>query len=149
MEIKIATQDELDRIGESFFNDPGILPFLSTTQYNGRFIKSDDDWNGIELVADDLSGLLKIKIERQSGNGFFISLFAKNNITAGKLLKAMEKLITAYRPMYIETCVHESNVKSLKINNKRLGEPYGIDPLGAWNLQTGKWENLHLFKKIF
>jgi hypothetical protein len=45
--------------------------------------------------------------------------------------------------------VHSSNEKSIKLNTRLMGEPWGVEPKGAWNSKTGEYEDLLYFRKLF
>ena len=145
--VRKATQQDLDNFILKQHGNPDIFPYLNTTQYSPTTIANVDDWNGVDFIYGDLKGWLRIKIFRDEGNTFMVSLYAENNIVAGKLLKEIPALIKRYDPMAIKTSVHATNIKSLKINRKIFKE-YGVEPKGAWNLATGTWEDLHLFKNV-
>jgi hypothetical protein len=78
-----------------------------------------------------------------------ISLYATSSFSAGRGLIAINEIIRRYKPRYADTVVHASNTKSIKLNTKLLGKPWGAEPNGAWNAKLGEYEDLVYFRKLF
>lgn len=143
-----ATQEQVDRFMASALFNKDISPYLQTSTYNSHIRVEEGDWNSIIFTTENVDFLLIVYILRDRENSLDISLWANSSYWAGKAISIIPDLIKRYNPLYIETTVHESNVRSLKINERLMGPPWGIEPKGAWNTATGKWEGKVKFKKI-
>jgi len=146
--IRIATQSEIDSFIRDCHNDESIYPYLSTSKYICNIEETKTDWTGLVLTNDCVSVLLKVQIIRECDNELRISIYSKTPISAGRGMVAVKELAKRYNSRFITAVVHSSNVRSININKKIFGEPWGVEPLGAWNSKEGKWEDLLLFKKI-
>jgi hypothetical protein len=122
---------------------------MSTTKYFGTFEIPDDDWNSLLITNNENSFLSKVSIRRTDELGMAISLYATNPYSAGKGVTAINEIIRRYKPRYVDSVVHASNEKSIKLNTKLLGEPWGREPMGAWNSKLGEYEDLIYFRKLF
>lgn len=147
--IKKATKEDVDRFMNKVYLDEKIYPYMSTTKYFGTFEVPDDDWNSLLITNDLNTFLIKIVIRRSDEVGLSISVYATSSFSAGKAIIAINEIIKRYKPRYVDTVVHSSNEKSIKLNTKLLGEPWGVEPKGAWNSKTGEYEDLVYFRKLF
>jgi hypothetical protein len=147
--VRDATKDDVDIFINKIINNDDIYPYMSTSKYFGKFEIPEDDWSGLLLTNDNNTFLCKIKIFRSEELGMSISLYALSPISAGRALLVIGELIKRYKPRYVDSVVHSSNIKSLKLNKKLLGEPWGREPNGAWNSKTGEYDDLVYFRKLF
>lgn len=147
--MKKASKEDVDKFMSKAILDDNIYPYLSTTKYMGTFEIPDDDWNGLLITNTNNSFLLKIRINRSDEVGMTVSLYATSSFSAGRALIAINEVIRRYKPRYVDTTVHSSNTKSIKLNSKLLGEPWGVEPKGAWNAKLGEYEDLVYFRKLF
>lgn len=144
----LATQEQVDKfMAEAMFNKE-IFPYLTMSTFNSSTKVSEDDWSKLVLTNSEVDFILSVNIDRSMENAFTISLWSKIPYWSGKALQAINELVTRYNPISIETSVHISNTRSRRINRKLLGEPWGVEPKGAWNGLTGQWEDCLHFKKI-
>jgi hypothetical protein len=147
--IKHANREDVDKFIQKTYTNDDVFPYMSTSKYFGTFEIPEDDWNGILLTNETHTFLLKITIKRADEVGFNISLYALSSFSAGKALITLKEVINRYKPRYIDTVVHASNEKSIKLNTKLMGKPWGIEPKGAWNSKLGEYEELLYFRKLF
>lgn len=145
--FKIATKEDISGFMAKAILNPDIYPYLTVTKHLGNREPDDTDWHSITFVDNELDVYGKIDINRACDNGFNVSLYGTNPYKVGRAFKFIEDLIRRYDPMYIETVVHASNEKSIKINKKIFGEPWGVEPKGAWNMLKGEYEDLLHFRK--
>lgn len=146
--MKNATQQDIDSFMEYAVNSPEMLPYLSINRWIRRREVKLDDWQGLHLTDDRLSYLLHIDFDRSSGLRFSISLYAKTNVAAGRAILALIEMVKRYKPYAIDSIVCKSNIKSYTITKKLLGEPWGCEPSGAWNMAKGEFEDCYYFRKL-
>lgn len=147
--FKKANKEDVDNFMSKAILDENIYPYLSTNKYVGTFEISDDDWHGLLITNESNSFLFKVSFRRADEVGMVITLYATSAYSAGKALIAINEIINRYKPRYIDSVVHASNGKSIKLNTKLLGEPWGVEPKGAWNSKLGEYEDLIYFRKLF
>lgn len=147
--FKKASKEDVDKFMSKAILNDDIYPYLSTNKYFGTFEIPDDDWSGLLITNTTNSFLCKIGIRRADEVGFVVSLYAISSYSAGKAIIAINEIIRRYKPRYVDSVVHASNEKSIKLNTKLLGEPWGREPMGAWNSKLGKYEDLVYFRKLF
>lgn len=147
--FKKASKEDVDKFMSKVILDENIYPYLSTNKYFGTFEVPDDDWGGLLITNDSNTFISKITIRRADEVGMSISLYATSSFSAGRALKVINEIIRRYKPRYVESVVHSSNTKSIKLNTKLLGEPWGVEPKGAWNAKLGEYEDLVYFRKLF
>ena len=147
--FKKATKVDVDNFMSKANLDENIYPYLSINKYFGTFEIPDDDWNTILMTNESNTFLFKVAIRRADEVGMTISLYATSSFSAGRGLIAINEIIRRYKPRYVDTVVHASNTKSIKLNTKLLGEPWGVEPKGAWNSKLGEYEGLVYFRKLF
>lgn len=150
MEIIKATAADLKECEKYFQTQPEILQYLTSTQCLGTFVQGEDDWNSVSFCTEDRTSMIKYSISRDTENTIVLSLYARTPFLAGKLLSTTwPQIKKAYNPKALGAIVHSSNIKSLKLTKKHLGQPYGVEPDGMWNIVEGRWEDAVLFKKVF
>jgi len=147
--FKKASKVDVDNFMSKGMLDDNIYPYLSTTKYFGTFDVPDDDWGGLLITNDSNTFISKVTFRRTDEVGMVISLYAVSSFSAGRALTAINEIIRRYKPRYVDTTVHSSNVKSINLNTKLLGEPWGVEPKGAWNAKLGEYEDLVYFRKLF
>jgi hypothetical protein len=147
--IKKAKREDVDKFMDKVYLDDNVYPYMSTTKYFGNFEIPEDDWSSLLITNDSNTFLCKISIRRADEVGLSISLYSISAISAGRALLAINEIIKRYKPRYIDTVVHSSNEKSIKLNTRLMGEPWGVEPKGAWNSKTGEYEDLLYFRKLF
>ena len=147
--LKKANKEDIDKFMSKVILDENIYPYLSTSKYFGTFEVPDDDWGGLLITNDSNTFISKVTFRRSDEVGMSISLYAVSSFSAGRALIAINEVIRRYKPRYVDTTVHSSNVKSIKLNTKLLGEPWGVEPKGAWNAKLGEYEDLVYFRKLF
>jgi hypothetical protein len=147
--IKKAKREDVDKFMDKVYLDDNVYPYMSTTKYFGDFEIPEDDWSSLLITNDSNTFLCKISIRRADEVGLSISLYSISAISAGRALLAINEIIKRYKPRYIDTVVHSSNEKSIKLNTRLMGEPWGVEPKGAWNSKTGEYEDLLYFRKLF
>ena len=147
--FKKANKEDIDKFMSKAILDEDIYPYLSTSKYFGTFEVPDDDWGGLLITNDSNTFISKVTFRRSDEVGMSISLYAVSSFSAGRALSAINEVIKRYKPRYVDTTVHSSNVKSIKLNTKLLGEPWGVEPKGAWNAKLGEYEDLVYFRKLF
>lgn len=147
--FKKATKEDVDTFMSKAILDENIYPYMSINKYFGTFDIPDDDWSGLLITNTEKSFLCKVSIRRVDELGMSVSLYAITPYSAGKGLVAINELIRRYKPRYVDTLVHSSNEKSIRLNIKLLGEPWGREPMGAWNPKLGEYEDLLYFRKLF
>ena len=148
--MKIATQSDIDLfLNESYLNE-NIYPYLTTCKYMSEWKEFKTDWEGINITDERLSYLGRIIFDRNRGEiEMNVSLFCKNSLAAGKAIQAIKYLINRYRPKAINSAVHATNIKSLKLHKHIYGEPWGIEPKIAWDSKEGRFVDLYYFRKLF
>lgn len=146
--MKNATQGDIDKFMEYAIDSKEMLPYLSLSRWIRRREVKLDDWAGLHLTDERLSYLLHIDFDRSSGLRFTISLYAKSNIAAGRAILTLKEIVRRYKPYAIDSTVCKSNIKSFNITKKLLGEPWGCEPLGAWNMGKGEFEDCYYFRKL-
>jgi hypothetical protein len=138
--------DEFDKFA---FSHPDYAQYKNCSQYLGRTSAGTDDWEDICFITEDLKSAISYTIYRSKENTLEIAIYAMNAKAASRLIKeTLDKVIKMYNPKALTSFCHSSNKKSIRINTKRLGEPWGIEPQGAWNIVEGRWEDKIYFKKI-
>lgn len=147
MKVSRLNQSQLDVIQSRMMLDPSIVSYITTQRYLGRWLVDESDWSGIAFGIDDES-FIHIDFDRTRDLEMSIALYSTKAIHAGKLIVLLKELINRYKPRAINTSVHSSNVKSLKLNRKIFGDEYAIKESYAWNMLIGEYEDLHLFRKI-
>lgn len=146
--MRIAEQKDLDGFRNKAINNPDIFPYLSTGQYISESVASKDDWGSVKMINDSLTCLLSASISRDEENVLNVCIWSESPFAAGRCVLIVKDLVKQYNARAIESVVHESNKKSIEFNKKLLGEPWGTEPMGAWNRLTGKWEGLVYFRKV-
>ncbi len=146
--MKNATQIEIDKFYSDTENNPDIYPYLGIRKFSPRWEAQKDNNSILILTNKENQFLLNITFSWHGQLEFEVALFSKNTIGAGRGLKALFEQIKRYKPYAINTSVQESNIKSIAINYKLWGEPWGIEPKCAWNPLTGEYENLLHFRKM-
>lgn len=147
--MKNATQAEIDKFYADTENIPEIANYRGIGKFKPAWTECKDNNNGLVLTDERGSYLLKISFNWHRPLEFETSLFAKSTIAAGRGLLALQKMIEKYRPRAVNTSVQCSNEKSLKINRKLFGEPWGKEPNVAWNPATSQYEDVYYFRKIY
>ena len=147
--IKKAKREDVDKFMDKVYLNDNVYPYMSTTKYFGNFEIPEDDWNSLLITNESNTFLCKILIRRSDEVGLSISLYSTSAISAGRALVAINEIIKRYKPRYVDTVVHSSNEKSIKLNTRLMGKPWGIEPKGAWNSKTGEYEDLVYFRKLF
>lgn len=147
--FKKANKEDVDKFMSKAILNDNIYPYLSTNKYFGAFEVPDDDWSGLLITNESNTFISKITLRRADEVGMSISLYATSSFSAGRALIAINEVIRRYKPRYVDTTVHSSNTKSIKLNSKLLGEPWGVEPKGAWNAKLGEYEDLVYFRKLF
>ena len=147
--FKKATKQDVDNFMSKAILDENIYPYLSTNKYFGTFEVPDDDWNGLLITNEANTFISKVTFRRSDEVGMSISLYGTSPFSSGRALIAINEVIRRYKPRYVDTKVHSSNTKSIKLNTKLLGEPWGVEPKGAWNAKLGEYEDLVYFRKLF
>lgn len=146
--MKIANQQDIDSFMAFAINDPKMLPYLSMSRWIKPRKASDSDWECLHITDDRLSYLLTINFNRNISLSITIALYAKSKIAAGRAILNIKEVVKRYKPFAIDSCVAESNKESFEITKKILGEPWGKEPMGAWNLAEGIFEDVYCFRKI-
>lgn len=146
--MKQATQEEVDRFFAWAVQDPEIYPYLSVSK---RIFKREipkDDWEGFMFISDCGRCFMHVSLQRVKDIEFGVSIWSKNPLLAGRCLVVIKELIKRYRPICIDSICHSSNERSLALHRRIMGKEWGIEPLGAWNMGTGAYEDLYHFKKL-
>lgn len=146
--MHLATQSELDKFSRWALTNEAIFPYLTTAKYFSGYTEYKTDWEGLHYISDDCKTLLSVKIDRGKDCDFIVSLYTDNPFKAGWCIRLVSDLVKRYRPASVNSFVHLSNTKSIRINCKIFGAPWGTEPKGAWNFGTGEYEDLVYFKKI-
>jgi hypothetical protein len=146
--MRSATKKDIDIFMEKAILDDSIYPYLSTDKHMSSMEPLEGDWNGLLLTNDTNTYICKISFRRADELGMSISLWANTAFSAGKAVSVIKEVIKRYKPRYIESVVHASNIKSIKLNTKLLGEPWGREPGGAWKSKLGEYEELVYFRKL-
>jgi len=146
--MRLAKQADIDAFYDKAIYHPEVGQYLTNSQWLSETTAPKDDWNQVILTNDAITVLLKISISRSDGNGFSIGLFSTNALAAGRAVQFVkDHLMKRYQPRYIQTSVQSVNEKSLKMNQKLFGDPWGKEPLGAWNSKLGHYVDLIWFRK--
>lgn len=140
------TQAELDAFYERAMVDDMIQPYLSNTRYHEPKKVYESDWFGFMYISDCGKCLLNISCHRSIDLEFTIAIFSQNSYLAGKSLLILKKIISIYKPNYINSSVKQSNIKSLKSTRLLLGPEWGIEKGGCYSFKTGNREDLHYFR---
>lgn len=148
MNYKIAKQADIDKFMEYAVMCDDMLPYLSMSKYIKPRKEHNSDWEGLHLTDDRLSYLLHIDFDRSSGMRFTIALYAKSAIAAGRAILVLKEMVNRYKPYAIDSTVAKSNIKSFNITKKILGEPWGCEALGCWNMLLGEFEDCYYFRKL-
>lgn len=147
--MKIARQSDIDSFLSEAYLDEKIYPYLTISKFMQEWTEFKDDWNGINITDERLSYLGKITFDRSKGEvEMNICLYCKTALAAGRAIQAIKYLIGRYKPRAINSCVHSTNIKSLKIHKHIYGEPWGIEPEIAWDSKEGRFVDLYYFRKI-
>lgn len=146
--MKLATQSEIDAFMEWAINDPESYPFLSHSRWIKPRKVPESDWYGLTITDERVSYLLHIDFNRNISLSATICLYSKTNIAAGRAILVLKEVIQRYKPFAIDSTVAKSNIKSLKITKKILGDPWGLEPNAVWNMLTGETEDCYYFRKL-
>lgn len=144
--MKRATQEDVDKFFRWAIEDPDIYPYLSVDRYTGRDIVEEDDWKSLSFISECGKCYLRIVFDRCAGLDIKVALYSKSPILAGRAIEHLKKIIPRYKPRAINSIVHGSNEKSIRIHKKIFGEPWGIEPSVAWNMGTGQYDDLLHFR---
>jgi hypothetical protein len=144
---RTANQQDLDFFKEQAIWDENIYPYLSTTKSMTEWVAKNNDWEGIDITNDRRSFILKIYFDRRRDE-MNIELFAMNAVSAGRGVYVVMDMIKRYKPRAINSVVHSSNKKSLKLHYKLFGDCWGVEESVAWNSLNGEYEDLHYFRKL-
>ena len=148
--MKIARQSDIDSFLSGAYLDENIYPYLTTSKHMSEWKEFKTDWEGINITDERLSYLGKIAFDRNRGEvEMNIMLFCKSSISAGRAIQAIKYLINRYRPKAVNSVVHATNTKSLKLHKRIYGEPWGIEPEIAWDSKEGRFVDLYYFRKLF
>jgi hypothetical protein len=147
--VKLANQSEIDTFLADAYLDESIYPYLTISKYVNEWKELKSDWEGINITDERLSYLGKISFDRGKGEiEMNICLYCRTPFVAGRAIHAIKYLINRYKPRAINSVVHSTNVKSLKIHKHIYGEPWGIEPGSAWDSKEGRFVDLYYFRKI-
>lgn len=147
--MKIATQHDVDTFIDSVLLDEKIYPYLTVQTFFEKWQIPKSDWHGIIMTNDQLSYMAKVSFDRSRNEiEFNICIYAKSTYSAAFALKAIDYLIKRYKPKALNSIVSESNIASIRLNKKIMGEPWGRESLTAWNSLSGKFEDLLYFRKL-
>lgn len=146
--MKIATQEEVDKFFSWAVNDPEIYPYLSVNKRIFRREVPKDDWDGFMFISDCGKCFMHISLNRTRDIEFDIAIWSKSPYQVGRCIYIIKELIKRYKPIRLCSCCHASNKRSLNLHHKLIGKEWGIDPLGAWNMGTGEYEDLYHFSLI-
>lgn len=146
--MRSATQADIDKFYADTENNSDIYPFIGIRKFMPKWEAQKDNNAKLILTNDANQYLLNITFSWHGQLEFEVALFSKNTIGAGRGLQALFEQIKRYKPYAINTSVQQSNIKSLAINRKLWGEPWGIEPKSAWNMIDGIYEDLYHFRKL-
>lgn len=146
--MKNANQQEIDAFMDYALANEEMLPYLSMNRWIRRREAKTDDWQGLCITDDRNSYLLNIDFDRSSGMRFTLCLFAKSAIAAGRAILVIKEMVKRYKPYAIDSMVAKSNTKSFEITKRILGEPWGLEPNGCWNMLKGEFEDCYYFRKL-
>lgn len=144
--MRKATQEDIDYYFDSISEDKDIYPYISVDTYNAKKKLYEDDWYGLFYINEKRDCLMQISFSRSKEISIEFSCFSKNPFQAGKAYYKLKEVILRYGVVYLNSCCHASNVKSLNINRKIFVKEWGIEENGAWNQLTGKFEDLYHFR---
>jgi hypothetical protein len=130
------------------YKDENVWPYLTTSKYKSRLEAPQDDWHSIVMVDEGLDVLVIASMTRNGNLGIDFCIYSFNKKAAARGILCMKEIIARYRPYYISSVVHESNIAALKMNKRVMGNPYGCEVEGAWNGLKGLYEKKFLFKRI-
>lgn len=146
--MKNATQADIDKFYADTENDVNIYPFIGIRKFLPKWEEQKDNNSKMILTNSANQYLLNITFSWFGQIEFEVALFSKNTIGAGRGILAMNEQIKRYKPIAINSSVQKSNIKSLKITRKLFGKEWGVEPLAAWNMIDGCYEDLYHFRKI-
>ncbi len=148
MAYKIANQSDIDNFIQIVQFNKEIYPYLSGVRFvEWKEFKSD--WEGIYVTDLTLSFMVKASFDRCRDLEINICVYARTTMAAGRAILAVKEIIHRYHPRAINSCVHASNEKAIKLNEKLMGPHWGIESKIAWNCLTGDYEDFYCFRRLF
>jgi len=148
-----ATRHMFDAWYAKAVNDETVWPYMTGDSRTTLEFSGDDDWDRVRYMDPTGSGLLSWSNDRQcplqtSSVNLWVLDVPRKRIIAGRLAAMIPELVFRYGTGAIDSMCHASNHDSYKILSRRLGEPWGRKPNGAWNGKLGRHEDSLHFRKI-
>ena len=144
--MELANQTQIDDFLKKHCWDEEIYPYLSIDKWVSEKKEYRDDWGGGIYVSKNNDCLFHYAFNRSGQLIMDISIYSKSSKETYKCFNLIKNIIKRYGVEYLESCSHESNKKSLKIQNKIYGNHCGIKKDRAWNSLKGKYEDLYQFR---
>jgi len=131
--------------------DDGVWPYMS---FDKRWVPNtvdSDDWDRLLILDDSKTALLRWTNDRSNGlHDASLSLWAlsgpQKRIAAGRLASLIPMLARRYGVSFVEAACHASNVDSIRLMTRRLGQPWGRKVAAGWNGMTGHFEDTLHFR---
>lgn len=148
--IRIATQDEINQFYLKAMSDPDVGRFLSIGTYIEPPKTDGSTWNRIILIDNSGNSLGSISVDRSCRNDCNISIWTlnpkRNKVLSGKMMYAVRAASQSFDPKYINSLVLVTNSSSMRITERLLGKPWGIEPDAGWDSGISKWVDVAHFR---
>lgn len=148
----LATQTELNDFFKKAITDPDVWPYLDMCQWYSPQSSdiNEGSWNGFATIADSGKAICSVSISRQSENTATISAWSLNasSLSAGYAISYAMEFLKRHNPIAVKAICHSTNQKCVALLTARMGLPWGVEPEGAWDGSTGRWEDKLCFKKM-
>lgn len=145
--MKIATQHDLDVFAEKAISNKNIYPYISTSKWLKPWVIDTERWNNLFFTNTSLGYLVSIQFDRIRDE-ISIGLWADDSQQASIAIRGIREYIRRTKPRAINSVVHASNSKSLRLHKKIFGASWGIENKYAWNSLTGEYEDFYYFRLI-
>jgi hypothetical protein len=143
----VTKQSQLDDWFEVAANDPDIRRWLSPKSFLIPPVLGKNSWDAMHFMIGEALVILSFDRSRLEAK---IAMYNSGTIADGALA-LNESFVIGYksgpwRALRSACCV--TNQRSLKLNTRVFGEPWGISTKSAWDAGLGEWVDEAHFRRM-
>ena len=152
-QVTAHSRHRLDAWWDAAINTPHVRRFLTHACWADTTAALGDGWQGVHYLDDACSTLLSVGFNRDARTEATVSLWClhedrmRRSLAAGQMLRRLPSLLQAAGAAIVHSTVHETNVESLALNRRLLGEPWGIQPEAGWDAVLRRLVSVHHFRR--
>ena len=130
--------------------DVKIFGRISFGTYTGIPKVDSDLWSEVFLTNENKNALFNLTITRAKSNSISIFGFALdgNQFAIGRLIKQGMEYSKVFNPRDYTSSVLITNLESMKVTSKILGQPWGIEPNAGYDGLINKWVDVAHFRMM-